>query len=480
MPILPEIESPLDNQSFDEKIVFTVASGIIFILAQFPLYGLVPNAYLEIKDPFFFNRSIFAMEKGTLLELGLLPVITASFLWQVAAGLKLVKVNFNLRSDRELFQTGQKLTAFALAAVYGLGLIASGYYNNVIKGFEPTDASPFPPLSTLGLLLFQIVATSSIVTLMVEIFDKGYGFGSGCLSFIALQVATTFVRDVISFESYAKGEVSQTYGALASIFVSLKDFKFNTESLARTDLPNVIQVLIVLFTILVVIGFQNFRIELPIRSTKMRGMANVFPIRLMYTGVLPVIFAYTVVTNLQVLGYSLSSVLSAFTSSTIVSSVIGSWTVNANNSNLELTSGLLYFLSPATSVFGTLISPIRSIVYSSTIVVISCWFANFWSKISGSAPKDIAKQFKEQGITIASKRDVSITKELSRVIPVASVSGAFVLASIAIVGDLLGGLGKGVAAVVGVSAAFGVLEEFTMEVQQSGAGSQFAGAFGAK
>ena len=47
------------------------------------------------------------MNKGTLLELGLLPIITSAFIWQIAAGLRLINVNFKLRIDRELFQTGQ-------------------------------------------------------------------------------------------------------------------------------------------------------------------------------------------------------------------------------------------------------------------------------------------------------------------------------------------------------------------------------------
>ncbi|CAK7901707.1 sec sixty-one protein homolog [[Candida] anglica] len=482
LPILPEIESPLERVSFDERIVFTVASGIIFLLSQLPIYGLVPNAFLKINDPFYFNRSIFAMEKGTLLELGLLPVVTASLAWQLAAGLRLVKVNFNLRSERELFQTGQKLTAFALAVAYAVGLILTGYYDNVIQGFNPAE-DKFPPVGAVALILLQIVGTSVFITLMVEIFDKGFGFGSGFLSFIALQVATNLIRDVASFESYpiAGTDKFETFGSLANALKSLKSFSLNTnffESFTRTNLPNLNQLIVSILSVLVVIGLQNMRIELPIRSTKVRGMANVYPIRLLYTGALPIVFAYAVLSNIHIFGFILANLLNTYTSATIISSLIGKWAVNVQSQNLELTSGALYFLTPATSLFGTLLSPIRSIVYSATIVGLSCWFANIWSGISGSSPRDIAKQFKEQGITISSKRDISITKELSRVIPVASVSGAFVLAATSIAGDLLGGLGKGVGAVVGISAAFGILEDFMIEFQQNGGASQFGNAIG--
>ena len=73
------------------------------------------------------------MNKGTLLELGLLPIITSAFIWQIAAGLRLINVNFKLRIDRELFQTGQKLTSFIFSLIFAIGLIYSGYYDNAIR-----------------------------------------------------------------------------------------------------------------------------------------------------------------------------------------------------------------------------------------------------------------------------------------------------------------------------------------------------------
>ena len=263
----------------------------------------------------------------------------------------------------------------------------------------------------------------------------------------------------------------------------IKNFRINFKSLnynvlnsfTRSQLPNLSQFYIVLVTVLVLIGVQNYRIELPIRSTKVRGMNNVYPIRLFYTGALPILFAFTVLTNLQVFGYFTSTLLNNY--SQLAASIIGTWSLDTKSFNLNLTSGILYFLTPSKSLAQSLLSPIRSVTYGLAIITLSTWFAYRWSRISGSSPKDISKQFKEQGISISGKRDISITKELSRVIPVASVSGAFVLAALAIAGELLGGLGKGVAAIIGVCGAFGILEEFMMEYQQAGGNSQLTNVF---
>ena len=43
-----------------------------------------------------------------------------------------------------------------------------------------------------------------------------------------------------------------------------------------------------------------------------------------------------------------------------------------------------------------------------------------WIEISGTSPRDVAKQFKEQGLVIAGHRDTSAYKELKKIIPIAA------------------------------------------------------------
>lgn len=64
---------------------------------------------------------------------------------------------------------------------------------------------------------------------------------------------------------------------------------------------------------------------------------------------------------------------------------------------------------------------------------------------------------------------------MSKIIPTAAVTGAFALSVLAVAGDYLGGLGKNGAIIIGVSSAFGILEEFMVEYQQA-TGSQFSSA----
>lgn len=473
-PILPEIEFPDEKISLDEKVLFTIGSGLIFVLAQLPIYGLIPDASLKMADPFAALRPVFAMEQASLLELGLLPVISAAFLWQVAAGLRLIKVNFNFSYDRELYQTAQKLTSFVFGLVFAVSLIALGYYDSVIRG-STEDASP--PLGAYVLILFQIVSTNFILTLLVEVIDKGYGFCSGILCFLSLHAATGLVRDVVGLELVAAGPESepQTYGVFAHLIKSLFSLNFTTikdafvGSFTRSSFPTLPRVLLAIATGLAVIAMQNFRFELPIRSNRARGSLNVYPLRMLYTGALPVLFAFTVLANAQITLHFFSVLIEPFYP--VVSAVVETRDVTG-----RVVSGVAYYVSSPASFAESVLSPIRAVVYTSSVLILATSFALFWSKISGSAPKDIAKQFKEQSIIIAGKRDVLIAKELSRVIPVASVTGAFVLSSVAVAGELLGASGKTVSVSIGVCAAFAVLEDFMVDFQQSGGASQIMGS----
>ncbi|KAG5421901.1 SSH1 [Candida metapsilosis] len=490
LPILPEIEFPFENTKFDERIVFTVGSAFIFLLGQLPIYGLIPQAQFHLQDPFYQFRSIFAMEKATLLELGLLPIIISGFIWQLSAGLKLINVNLSLRYDRELFQTGQKLTSWGIAIVFTLGLIYSGYYDEVIRGYDiiPTREnkgviSSSLPLGSYFIIFLQVVSWQVIVSLLVEIFDKGYGFGSGILCFLALQNATNFIADLAGLEMYPvlNSNKFESFGALMNLIRNFSIFNLKSttwqiwHAFTRIQLPNLTQFYIALASIFVVIVLQNFRVDIPIRSTKVRGMNQMFPIRLLYTGGLPLLFAYSVVANIQVVGYILFSILLKLGAPTFVITLLGNYVVQPASNRLVLTGGFLYYLSPEQTLLASITSPIRTVTYSLTIISLAVWFAFKWSFISGSSPKDIAKQFKDQGISIAGKRDISIAKELSKIIPTAAITGAFALAALAVVGDFLGGLGKNGATIIGVASAFGILEEFMVEYQQA-SGSQFSNA----
>jgi protein transport protein SEC61 subunit alpha len=92
-----------------------------------PLYGIVSS---DQSDPIYWLRMMLASNRGTLMELGTTPIISSGMIFQLLAGTHLIDVNLDLKADRELYQTAQKLFAiilsFGQACVFVLtGLVSS-------------------------------------------------------------------------------------------------------------------------------------------------------------------------------------------------------------------------------------------------------------------------------------------------------------------------------------------------------------------
>jgi len=53
-------------------------------------------------------RVILASNRGTLMELGISPIVTSGTIMQLLAGSNLIEVDFSLKEDRILFSGAQK------------------------------------------------------------------------------------------------------------------------------------------------------------------------------------------------------------------------------------------------------------------------------------------------------------------------------------------------------------------------------------
>jgi len=83
-------------------MIWTGITLFIFLLcSQIPLYGVVKAVGA---DPFYWMRVILASNRGTLMELGISPVITAGMVMQLLAGTRIIDVDMSLKEDRMLFQ----------------------------------------------------------------------------------------------------------------------------------------------------------------------------------------------------------------------------------------------------------------------------------------------------------------------------------------------------------------------------------------
>jgi protein transport protein SEC61 subunit alpha len=98
MHVLPEVASPDRKIPFREKLLWTTITLFIFLVCcQIPLYGIQTS---KSSDPFYWMRVILASNRGTLMELGISPIVTSGLVMQLAAGSRLIEVNQGVKEDR--------------------------------------------------------------------------------------------------------------------------------------------------------------------------------------------------------------------------------------------------------------------------------------------------------------------------------------------------------------------------------------------
>ncbi len=88
--------------------MWTIITLLIFLVcSQVPLYGIRSS---KSSDPFYWMRVILASNRGTLMELGISPIVTSGLVMQLLAGSKILEVDQSNKEDRALFQGAQKCT----------------------------------------------------------------------------------------------------------------------------------------------------------------------------------------------------------------------------------------------------------------------------------------------------------------------------------------------------------------------------------
>lgn len=383
------------------------------------------------------------------MELGVSPIITSSMIFQFLQGTQLLTIQMDNKQDRELYQTAQKVCAIILTFGQALVVVLSGNYG------KPSDIG----IAISLLLIFQLMFASFIVLLLDELLSKGYGLGSGISLFTATNVAEQIFWKALAPTTINTGRGKEFEGAIIAFFhlMSVRKDKKRAlvEAFYRANLPNLFQVLATIFVFLFVLYLQGFNYQLPIRSTKVRGQIGTYPIKLFYTSNTPIMLQSALTSNVFLISQMLYH---RFPNNPIIA-LLGVWGVKPGTQGPQVAlSGLSYYLQPIDSFKEMLLDPIKTVVYITFVLGTCALFSKTWIEISGTSPRDIAKQFKEQGMVINGKREINVYKELKKIIPVAAMFGGATIGALSIGSDLLGTLGSGASILMASTTIYGYYE----------------------
>merc|ERR1712054_651260 len=463
MCVLPEVKSPDRKRPFKEKVLWTAITLFIFLVCcQIPLYGIKTNAS---SDPFYWMRVILASNRGTLMELGISPIVTSGLVMQLLAGSKIIEVDQGMKRDRELFQGAQKLFGMIITIGEAVAYVVSGMYGE-IKELGATNAI---------LIILQLFIAGVIVIILDELLQKGYGLGSGISLFIATNICETIVWKSFSPTTLNTGRGTEFEGALVAFFHLLltRSNKWSAlkEAFYRQNLPNLTNIMATVLIFLVVIYFQGFRVDLPVKYRSPRGMQGSYPIKLFYTSNMPIILQTALVSNL----YFLSQLLYKRYPNNFLVNLFGKGKdeeTGGPHQQLPI-SGLVYYISPPNSIAEVLEDPLHALIYLAFILVACALFSKTWIEVSGSSAKDAAKQLRDQQMVMKGHRDSSLAKELNRYIPTAAAFGGMCIGALTVVADFMGAIGSGTGILLAVTTIYQYFEMFVKENGQDNALSSF-------
>lgn len=449
--VMPEVSSPDKKVQFKEKVMWTAITLFIFLVcSQIPLYGIMSS---DSSDPFYWTRVILASNRGTLMELGITPIVTSGMIMQLLAGVNIIEVDYSLKEDRALFSGAQKL--FAMIIGFGQAIVSvwGGVYG------DPNDIGAGISL----LLILQLCFAALITMLLDELLQKGYGLGSGISLFIATNICENIIWKAFSPTTFNTGKGTEFEGGIIAffhlLFTRADKFRAVKEAFYRTNLPNLSNLLATVLIFAVVIYLQGFRVEIPVKSNKFRGQQGSYPIKLFYTSNMPIMLQSALVSNI----FFVSQLLFKRWPDSFLIRLLGIWKSEEGVPQEFASGGFAYYISPPKNLSDALVDPLHFLVYVSFMLGACALFSKTWIEVSGSSPRDVAKSLKEQQLVMRGHRDESMYKELKRIIPTAAAFGGLCIGALTVTADLLGAIGSGTGILLAVTIIYQYFEIFLKE-----------------
>ncbi|QLD84708.1 preprotein translocase subunit SecY [Natronomonas halophila] len=465
---LPAVKRPTGHVPFKRKLGWTAGILVLyFFLTNVGIYGLGQNS-----DIFGQFRTILAGSQGSILQVGIGPIVTASIVLQLLGGADLLGLDTEENPrDQALYQGLQKLLVIIMTALTALPMVFAGFLQP-----SPQIASSLGISSTaLGWIMFaQIFVGGMLILYMDEVVSK-WGVGSGIGLFIIAGISQRLIGGFIAWQGIDAGYVGffpRWWGILTG---EVQMGSPLTQS-GLVDLfigPGELLALITTVLIFVVVVYaESVRVEIPLSHARVKGARGRFPVKLIYASVLPMILVRALQANIQFLGRILNAQWTG------MPLWLGDYTSPEGGGFAEPTGGLFYYIAPIYSpedwmwwLGQTSAEPwqimIRVGVDLTFMLVGGAVFAIFWVETTGMGPRATAKQIQNSGMQIPGfRQSPGVTeKVLERYIPQVTVIGGALVGLLAVMANMLGTIGQvtGTGLLLTVSITYKLYEEIAEE-----------------
>ncbi|MFT4303247.1 MAG: preprotein translocase subunit SecY [Candidatus Woesearchaeota archaeon] len=439
---LPEIEAPTQKRlPFKEKLKWTLIILVIFfILGHIPLFGLGQDQLSQ----FEYLSIILGASFGSLISLGIGPIVTGSIVLQLLNGSGILKFDLTTPEGKNQYQSLQKLMSIFFVVFESFIFVFMG---GLAPAVELVGTSLYFSLELF--LVFQLIMGGYLIILMDEVVSK-WGIGSGLSLFIAAGVSQElFLQALNPFPSITQPDVSA--GALPQIFQFL-----GTGDPTQALLPFG-AILATIFVFVISVYAQAMKVEIPLSYGRIRGHGVRWPLNFIYTSVIPVILIAALMANIQLWARLLQNWgrpwLGTFNINNVPETGFISWIYPTNLVERLLLGNL------------TLLDIAHSLSYMSFMIAGAVIFSYFWVQTSGLDAKNQAKQISSYGLQIPGFRNDQRVLErlLNRYIQPLTIMGAILIGFLASIADVLGSLSSGTGLLLAVMIIYKIYEEIAKQ-----------------
>lgn len=468
--VLPEVIKPERRVGFNEKLFWTgLVLAVYFVMCEIPLYGIGAGGW-----DLTALRVIFASNRGTLMELGIGPIVTAGLILQLLVGSQMIECNMSDPQDRALFTSASKAFTVIFTGVQASAYIIGGVYGSIV----PTTAI---------IVFLQLLVAGLMVMLLDEMVQKGWGIGSGISLFILAGVAQRIFWDCFAPTPPLDGLSRGVFVALVQVIMN-PEFPVVSFALKREEgmlvpevanafirmrnYPALLGLIATVAVFLAVIYAQGVRVELPTAYAGYRGFRGRYPINLLYVSNLPVIFASALFADVYIFSQLLWT---RFPQGQVPFwvNLFGRFESQGGNGQLQPVGGLVYYVLAPRGILDVIDHPLQAFAYTAILVVFCVAFSLTWLEVGGLGPSTVAQQLVDSGMQIPGYRRSRkpIEHLLKRYIPAVTVLGGVIVGLLAAFSDFLGVFGSG----IGILLAVGILYQYYQLLVQERVAEMYPG-----
>jgi len=437
---IPEVRLPKKHIPFKEKLAWTsVILFLFFVMGVIFPVGVSPD---DFQGGFLQMQIIFASQMGSIISIGIGPIVTASIILQLLVGAKMIDLDLTNNDDKALFQGTQKILTVIIAVFEAAAVVIGFRLGSTFLGEAWAAGHPIVMSA-----MFQIALGSILLMYLDEVVSK-WGIGSGIGLFIAGGVSKTIIAGSFNMIQDSSGY----YLGLIPRFMQLL-----MEGIIALEV--IFPVIATIIVFLMVVYGESMRLEIPLSYGGIRGVGGRYPLKFFYVSNIPVILASALLMNVQMWARFVGVDVNNPGDLGILQSIVYNISYYATLGNLNgIISPTTWYRLMDLGIFSHLI------VYSILFIALCILFGKFWVETTGLGAEQVADQIQQGGMHIPGfRRDKRVVERvLNRYIPQITIISSIAIGMLAVGADLLGALGSG----TGILLTVGILYRFYEEIRK--------------